>query len=95
MENIFATYSKLQCVIEYEIDQDPYKELLKVQGPLIDFIEPIPFWVIVCAKWLNISATFIWNYSDIFITTISISLSTQFKLFNAEVNRRKGEVIYI
>lgn len=90
VENIIATHSKYLEITER--GEDPYKELLIVQSPLGNFTEPIPIWIVACAKCINISATFIWNYTDVFITTISLGLSTQFQIFNAEVDRAKDKV---
>lgn len=70
-------------------------ELVRVQGPhLFTQTNHTSIWKVVCVKFLNLTSTFVWNFLDVFIMTISIALSTQFELFNRELIRTKNEVIY-
>lgn len=78
-----------------ESSKDPMTELVRVQGPhLFTQTNHTSIWKVVCVKFLNLTSTFVWNFLDVFIMTISIALSTQFELFNRELIRTKNEVIY-
>lgn len=46
----------------------------------------------VIGKLLNIIATFVWNFMDLFIMLISIGLTSIFRRFNQSLYRIKGEV---
>lgn len=58
----------------------------------IPYIDIIPVWAAFFINFINISATFVWNYTDIFIMIISIGLSTHFQLINKELERANIEV---
>lgn len=89
-----GTHSKFLLVVELEKDKDPYTEVIDIQAPLWEHNnEPYPLWAIICAKFINITATFTFNYMCVFDTIISIGLSTLFKLFNDEMFRAKTEVL--
>lgn len=73
--------------------KDPTTELIKLQAPYIFPPDQlIPLWQAMCAKLLGITAMLIWNYSDTFIITLAFTLSTHFKLFNAELALIRNEV---
>lgn len=89
-----GTHSKFLLVVELEKDEDPYTEVIDIQAPLWEHNnDPYPLWAMICAKCINIIATFTFNYMYVFDTIISIGLSTLFKLFNAEIIRAKSEVL--
>lgn len=67
--------------------------LLEIMVPFIQTItEQIPVWASIPLFFLSICATFVWNYLDIFITMISMGLSTLFKQLNSELEQAKDEV---
>jgi len=47
---------------------------------------------IIWAEYMNISFTFAWNYIDLFIMVMSLSISTKFKMLNERLNDFKGRV---
>lgn len=60
--------------------------------------DEVPIWkaiYVIYAIILSESAVFTWNYIDILIMTISVALTTHFKLFNAELKCAKHEVTFI
>lgn len=65
---------------------------MKVQGPVGNFTHPMPLWLMIYAKYIKINASFVWNYTDIFLMTLSMALTVNFKLYNAELKRVKFEV---
>lgn len=87
--NIFSiVHFSINCLRQ----EDPLKELFKVQiSQLITFLPYSPF-VAFIGKFVNIVATFAWNYMDLFVMIISVGLSSRFKQINEELQRVKGEV---
>lgn len=62
---------------------------------VVPFLHPIFYrigWVSFPFYGLSITATFVWNYLDIFITMMSMGLSTLFKQLNNELEQTKNEV---
>lgn len=49
-------------------------------------------WIALLMCFINENATFIWNYTDVFIMIMSIGLSTHFKLLNIELEQATIEV---
>lgn len=67
--------------------------LLEAMVPFIEKITAhIPVWATVPFFLINIYATFVWNYIDIFIMMISMGLSELFKQLNSELEQAKDEV---
>lgn len=95
VEHTLSVSSLIHFVVMCESNKDPMTELVRVQGPhLFTQTNHTSIWKVVCVKFLNLTSTFVWNFLDVFIMTISIALSTQFELFNRELIRTKNEVIY-
>lgn len=89
-----ATHSKYLQVAKNG-NKDPVSAVIHVQIPLDElFDDPINRWVAVFAKYININTTFVWVYSDVFLTIISMGLKVQFKLFYDELKRAKNEVCF-
>lgn len=87
--NIFSiVHYSIECLRQ----DDPVQEIFKVQiSQLIAFFPYSPF-VAFIGKFINIVATFAWNYMDLFIMIVSVGLSSRFKQINEELRRVKGEV---
>lgn len=69
------------------------------RGTMVNFVElnvpyvgRVPIWAAFFIDFINVAATFVWNYSDIFIMIVSIGLSTHFKLINKEMEMANIEV---
>lgn len=93
VENAMATHSKFIQVIEQENEKDPLSQVIRVQIPLGEFFaEPLHPAIVLFAKYMNINVSFVWIYLDLFIAIISMGLTFQFQLFNAELKRAKNEV---
>ncbi|CAO1392130.1 unnamed protein product [Diamesa hyperborea] len=45
-------------------------------------------------KFLNISATIVWSYTDLFVIIVSVGLASFFKRINEELLRNKGKAVY-
>lgn len=44
------------------------------------------------AKFINITATFVWSFCDLFVIIISVGLATRFKQINDNMLMNKGKV---
>lgn len=85
---ISIVYFSKKCLHQ----ERPFEELLRVQlSQLITFI-PYSGWVGFIGKFINVVATFAWNFMDLFVMILSIGLSSRFKQINEEMQRVKGEV---
>lgn len=72
-------------------DKDPVAEVIKRKVPYIFPIDDqIPVYAL-SIDFISITATFIWNFLDVFIMVVSLGLSTHFKLLNIEL-REANEV---
>lgn len=93
VEHTLSIISVIDFIIKCQPDQDPVTQLVLIQAPhLFPPNELIPLWKAICAKFLSIIATFVWNYVEVFIIIICIVLFTHFRLFNSELERIKSEV---
>lgn len=50
------------------------------------------FWLALFAYFGNFLVTLIWNYTDIFLTAISLSLANMFKQFNKELKNTASTI---
>lgn len=71
---------------------DLVKELFEVQISHILMVFPYSLWIAIVGKFVNVIATFCWNYMDLFIMMISVGLSARFKQINEDLQRIKGKV---
>ncbi|XP_070498771.1 gustatory receptor for sugar taste 64f-like [Chironomus tepperi] len=55
-------------------------------------IFPVNVSTVFWAEYMNISFTFIWNFVDLFIMVISMSIATKFKMINERLEYHKGTV---
>lgn len=93
VEHILHNASQVHYVLTCEKSKNPLLEHVNYDVPhLFTGAEEISIVQAIFAKSISISVTFVWSYLDIFIMTIGIALTSQFKLFNDELNRAKGEV---
>lgn len=44
--------------------------------------------------WLSLSATFLWNFTDLFIMLISSALAAQFKKLTMALHSVRGQVSF-
>lgn len=89
VEHALSDGSQLHYVIVCKKEQDAIVSFVKINVP---YIGRVPLWAAFFIDFINIGATFVWNYTDIFIMTISIGLSTHFKLINKEMEMANIEV---
>lgn len=59
--------------------------------PIFELVE-YSLWLGCIGKFLNIVATFAWNFMDLFIILVSVGLTSLFERINEDLNRVKGEV---
>lgn len=78
-------------VVICQKEKDPIAELLKMQATYTNIFST-KMLNLITGKLINVSATFIWSYLDVFVMTISLGISMHFQLYNDEIKRAKGEV---
>lgn len=89
VEHALSDGSLLHYIIICQREREVLINFVKLNVPYIDHI---PIWAALFINFINISATFVWNYTDIFIMIVSIGLSTHFKLINKELEMANFEV---
>lgn len=91
VEHSLSVGSTFHFIITRFDDKDPVTEVIKRKVPyLFESSDNIPVWEAIFIDLISITATVMWNYVDVFIMSISLGLSTQFKLFNAELKEAQG-----
>ncbi|XP_055326851.1 gustatory receptor for sugar taste 64f-like [Sitodiplosis mosellana] len=74
------------------LDPDkPIKEFFRVQLSQMYTFLPYSPWLSFLGKFLNVIATFAWNYMDLFVMVVSVGLSSRFKQLNEDLERVKGK----
>lgn len=53
---------------------------------------PVNIFITIWAEYMNISFTFAWNYVDLFIIVMSLSIASKFRMINERMNEFKGKV---
>lgn len=81
----------------YAIDPNTEKPFMLVfLNDMVPFIhkiiDHIPVWATVPLFFINLHASFVWNYVDIFIMVISMGLSELFKQLNSELEQVRIKV---
>lgn len=94
VEHSLSDGSVLHFVMKCQPGKDSFTELVKSNVPyLITSDDRIPVWMAFLINLINVFATFVWNFLDIFIMIVSIGLSTHFKYLNNELKQTKFEVV--
>lgn len=94
VEHSLSDGSVLHFVMKCDPGKDPFTELVKSNVPyLITSDDRISVWLAFLINLINVFATFVWNFLDIFIMIVSIGLSTHFKYLNNELEQTKFEVV--
>lgn len=68
------------------------EDYIRIQSVQLFEVVSYSIWGGLIGKLLNIIATFVWNFMDLFIMLISIGLTSMFRRFSQELYRIKGEV---
>lgn len=72
----------------YHNDEDILLGLIRRMVPnLVPLENPPPKYIAITFCYISESATFVWNFIDIFIMIISIGLATHFKVLNIELKQ--------
>lgn len=78
-------------LVTHHSEKNPFTELIRSQVPyLIPSGTVISVWTALLINFINITTLFVWNYQDVFISVMSIGLSTLFKLYNAELSKAQA-----
>lgn len=70
----------------------PIDEFFKVQLSQLFRVTSFSSWKAFIGKFINVVATFVWNYMDVFVMVVSVGISTRFKQLNADLQQVKGAV---
>lgn len=91
LSNIVIVYSVHRCFPS----KDPVEEFFKDHLSQLFEFTPYALWKAILGKWINVVATFLWSYMELFVMIISFGISTRFKQINDDLKRLKGEVYFI
>lgn len=91
VENTLSVVTLIHFVVVCQKEKDPIVELLRMQATYTSIFSS-QIVNLICGKTINISATFIWSYLDVFVITISLGISMHFRLYNDEIRQSKGVV---
>lgn len=93
VEHTLCVVSHVHYILTCQRGKDPILEHINRYIPfLYTNADRIPIPEAILVKSISIIVTFVWNYLDVFIMTIGIALSFQFKLYNDDLERAKGGV---
>lgn len=53
---------------------------------------PVRWYTVLWAEFTDLTFTFVWNYIDLFIMVLSMSIATKFKMLNQRIEYFKGKV---
>lgn len=83
----------LHSIMIYQSNGDILTELVRNLVPhLVPQCERLPPFIALLICYINESATFVWNFLDIFMMIVSFGLSTHFKVLNDELERAAIEI---
>lgn len=68
------------------------EEYARVESVQLFEVFEFSIWWALLGKLLNIIATFVWNFMDLFIMLISMGLTSMFERMNEDLRRVHGEV---
>lgn len=96
VEHFIADGSAIHFVLTCLKGKEPIIELVKHNVPyLIERFDHVSVLMAICINFINIISTFVWNFLDIFIMSISIGLATHFELLNNELKKATFEVNHL
>lgn len=87
--SVAAEFSKHQTCRSIE---DPMKRFIVAQLPHVFVCTSYSRVKGIIAKIINILATFMWSYMDLFLMIISVGLSSLFKQINGSLVANKNKV---
>ncbi|XP_055909609.1 gustatory receptor for sugar taste 64e-like isoform X2 [Eupeodes corollae] len=85
IEHILSMLSSIYYANACPARPDPIESYL--QGNFIQLFSFVDYnnWLGMFGKYLNVLSTFAWNFTDIFIMTVSVGLSSGFRQLNADL----------
>ena len=94
VEHLLCIGATIHSIIKFNSEKDVLTELVISLVPHLvpRTVTELPTSVALLISYINESATFVWNFLDIFIMIIGIGLSTHFKLLNIELEQAAIEV---
>lgn len=93
VEHLLCIGATVHSILIYHSDKDILTELIRSLVPhLVPQGEPLPTFVALLICCINESATFVWNFLDIFLMIVGVGLSTHFKVFNNELEHAAVEM---
>lgn len=97
IEHLFFWYSFLfDIIMQVEVCNWQVESwmsyIFRLQLKNIFEVFPVNIVFIIWAEYINVSFTFAWNYVDLFIIVMSLSIASKFKMINEQMNEFKGRV---
>lgn len=92
VEHLLNIYSVIHYAVHCQASAHPIQYLFELQlSELFAVTEFTPLKGFL-GKFLNVVATFGWTYMDLFVTLVSMGISSMFRQLNDDLDRIRGEV---
>lgn len=95
VEHVLSIMTTIYYVHVCKQNEDQITIFFKAQMFEMFELTSYALWKAIIGKFVNIVATVIWNYLNLFIVIVSFGITSRFKQLNRELNRIKGEVILL
>lgn len=92
IEHILSIVSAVAEVVNCPLIKNMYRAYHIKSFPQVFTFFPYSTPLGIYAKYVHITSTFIWSFTDLFIMMISCGLSAKFKLINERMLEDKGKV---
>lgn len=93
VEHFLCVGATVHSILIYHSDKDILTELIRSLVPhLVPRSERLPTYLALLICCINESATFVWNFLDIFLMIVGIGLSTHFKVLNNKLEHTAMEM---
>lgn len=92
IEHLCSVVSSVAIVIDCPRIKDIMKAYYVKSFPQVFTFFPYSVGLGIYIKFIHVTSTFVWTYTDLFIMMISCGLSEKFKLINERMLEEKGKV---
>jgi gustatory receptor len=96
IEHILSILSYVTVVSDCPRIKNIFEAYMVRSFPMIYYFFPYSVVLSILVKFVHVTSTFIWSFTDLFIILISIGLSSMYNVINEKMLKDKGKVwIYI
>lgn len=93
VEHLLCIGATVHSILIYHSDKDILTELIRSLVPhLVPQCDALPTFMALLICFINESATFVWNFLDIFLMIVGVGLSTHFKVLNNKLEHAANEM---